>query len=363
MSMEMDIVVEGRVGRLRLNRPKALHSLNVAMCTEMLHALLAWRDDPAIDLVMVDHAQGRGFCAGGDVRAAALSGAGDGREARDFFATEYRVDHLLFTYPKPTVAFMDGITIGGGVGLSQPCHHRIATAATSLAMPESGIGLFTDAGGGWYLSRLPGRVGQWLALTGSRLDADDCCALGLADHYLDAAQLDQVKRDLVARPTDAPAILAAAQKTPPPSSLDALRPQIDRLFAADRYEDILAALDADGGDWARDQRAILASKSNVTAKVSLRLLVLAADLTDFAQEMRQEYRIASRICRGHDFREGVRAVLVDKDNAPRWHPATPEGVDDSMIDDLFAPLPEAEEWRPAPEDEGRERPCNTGLVQ
>ena len=175
--------IEGKVGRIRLNRPKALHALNTAMCEAILAALTEWRTDPAVEAVLIDHAEGRGFCAGGDIRMLAESGAQDGAEARAFFHTEYRMNHALFTYAKPTIAFMDGITMGGGVGLACPCDFRIATENTKLAMPETGIGLFPDVGGGWYLSRLPGRVGQFMALTGYRADGADCLALGLATHY------------------------------------------------------------------------------------------------------------------------------------------------------------------------------------
>ena len=160
--MTEDLIVEadGSVGRIRLNRPKAIHALNLAMCEGVLEALEAWRDDAAVRVITIDHAEGRGFCAGGDIRMLAASGAQDGAEARAFFHTEYRMNHRLFTYAKDIVAFMDGITMGGGVGISQPCRFRVATENTKLAMPETGIGLFPDVGGGWYLSRLPGRIGQ-----------------------------------------------------------------------------------------------------------------------------------------------------------------------------------------------------------
>ncbi|HSX53952.1 MAG TPA: enoyl-CoA hydratase/isomerase family protein, partial [Sphingomonas sp.] len=163
MSEDVLIFVEGKVGRIRLNRPKAIHALNTGMCAAILDALTAWRDNVAVEAVMIDHTEGRGFCAGGDIRMIAESGAGDGSAARDFFRVEYRMNHALFTYAKPIVAFMDGITMGGGVGISQPAKYRVATENTKLAMPETGIGLFPDVGGGWYLSRLPGRTGQYLA--------------------------------------------------------------------------------------------------------------------------------------------------------------------------------------------------------
>jgi len=346
--MTDDLLIEtsGAVGRLRLNRPKALHALNLAMCEGMLDALERWRGDAGVAAVLLDHAGGRGFCAGGDIRMLSESGAGDGAAARAFFHTEYRLNHRLFTYAKPTVAFMDGVTMGGGVGIALPCRYRIATENTRFAMPETGIGLFPDVGGGWYLSRLPGRIGQFLALTGHRLDGAEAHALGLATHYLPAAALDDAKAAIIADPQGIAAILDAAQVAPPPARLLAHREAIDRLFASDVLEEVFAALEADGGDWAAEQRDVLRGKSPQTMKVSLRLLYDGGLMQSFADEMVQEYAVATRVVQRHDFREGVRAVIVDKDQAPRWNPATPEGVTDHLIDQIFAPLPPAEAWTP-----------------
>jgi enoyl-CoA hydratase len=346
MTEDVLISTEGAVGRLRLNRPKAIHALTHAMCDAMSEALLAWREDPAIRLVTIDHAEGRGFCAGGDIRQIAESGAGDGVAARAFFHAEYRLNHLLFTYAKPVIAFMDGITMGGGVGISQPAKYRIATERTMYAMPESGIGLFPDVGGGWYLSRLPGRTGQFLALTGARIDGAECVALGLSTHYVPSDGLDALKAALIADPQNIDAILTSAAQTPPPARITENRETIDRLFASDSYEQILAALKADGGDWAQKELATLATKSPQTCKVSLRLLTQGRDHVDFAEEMKVEYRVAAHLVQRHDFIEGVRALIIDKDNAPQWDPATPEGVTDHLLDQIFAPLPADEEWTP-----------------
>jgi len=212
--------VEGKVGRLRLSRPKAIHALTREMCSEMIAALLPWREDNAVQAVMIDHAEGRGFCAGGDVVMLARSGAGDGAEARAFFHEEYRLNHLLFTYAKPTIAFMDGITMGGGVGISQPCKYRVATENTRFAMPETAIGLFPDVGGGWYLPRLPGRAGQFLALTGARLDGAECLALGLATHYVPSLALDDLKAQIMTEPERIDALLDEFGVTPPPARIE-----------------------------------------------------------------------------------------------------------------------------------------------
>ena len=342
--------IEGKAGRIRLNRPQAIHALTKDMCTDMIAALVEWRSDPEVGAVMIDHAQGRGFCAGGDVRMLAESGAGGGGQARAFFHEEYRLNHLLFTYVKSTIAFMDGITMGGGVGISQPCRYRVATENTRFAMPETTIGLFPDVGGGWYLSRLPGRVGQFLALTGARLDGAECLELGLATHYLPQEALEGVKAKIAQQPERIEAILEEAGVAPPPARIAANLDRIDRLFASDRYEEILAALEQDGSDWARKELATLSTKSPQACKVSLRLLADGARMRDFADEMRQEYGVAAHVVQRHDFVEGVRALLVDKDNQPRWEPATPEGVTDHVIDTIFAPLPENEQWTPLSTD-------------
>jgi enoyl-CoA hydratase len=346
MSGDVQTLVDGRVGRIRLARPKAIHALTRDMCAAMTEALLDWRDDLAVEAVMLDHAEGRGFCAGGDVVMLAKSGATDGSEARDFFFTEYRLNHLLFTYAKPTVAFMDGIVMGGGVGISQPCKFRVATENTRFAMPETAIGLFPDVGGGWYLSRLPGRTGQFLALTGARLDGAECRHLGLATHFIPSFALDDVKARILAEPQRIEAILDESSAPAPDARIAGSREAIDRLFASDEYEEILAALEADGSEWARKELATVRTKSPQACKVSLRMLYDGARVQDFAHEMRQEYAVATRVVQRHDFVEGVRALLIDKDNLPRWEPATPEAVTEHMIDTIFAPMPEGEDWTP-----------------
>ena len=349
MSDDVLISVEQGVGRIRLNRPKAIHALTTQMCETMSAALLQWRHDPAVELVIIDHAEGRGFCAGGDVVMLARSGNEDASDARHFFFAEYRLNHLLFTYPKPTIAIMDGITMGGGVGISQPCEFRIATENTRLAMPETGIGLFPDVGGGWYLSRLNGRVGQFMALTGARLDGAECHYLNLATHYVEQAGLEELVERVIKAPERAKGALGAASNYVPDAKIEANLPQITRLFASDRLEDVLGALEADDSDWAQSELATLRTKSPLSCKVSLRLLADGAHRASFADEMTAEYALAGRVVRTHDFREGVRALLIDKTGDPQWDPATPEEVTDEMLDVLFAPLPESEAWTPFPE--------------
>jgi enoyl-CoA hydratase len=345
------ISVERGVGRLRLNRPKAIHALTTQMCEAMSEALLKWRTDSNVELVLIDHAEGRGFCAGGDVVMLARSGNADADEAKRFFFAEYRFNHLLFTYSKPTVAVMDGITMGGGVGISLPCTYRIATENTRLAMPETSIGLFPDVGGGWYLSRLPGRVGQFMVLTGARLDGAECLYLDLATHYVEQSAIPDLVERLMIAPGRANGALGAASAYAPEAKIEPNLPQIAKLFASDRLEDVFAALEEDESEWAHSELATLRTKSPLSCKVSLRLLAEGAARASFADEMRAEYALAGRVVRTHDFREGVRAVLIDKTGDPQWDPPTPEEVTDEMLDVLFAPLPRSEEWTPFPQAE------------
>ncbi len=347
MTIESEVLarVEGGVGRLTLNRPKALHALNRAMCEAMTAALVAWRDDDAVKSVLIDHAGERGFCAGGDIRMIAQSGAGDASEAKAFFKAEYRLNHLLFEYPKPVTAIVDGIVMGGGVGISEPADVRIATERTTYAMPETGIGLFPDVGGGWFLPRLPGRTGVWLALTGARLKAADTVSLGIHTHFVPSEETEALKADLLSG-EDTRAVADRRHRDPGPAPHTPHRAAIDRLFGHDTVEAIFAALQAEGTDWARAQLDILKTKSPQSLKVTLRQLRAGAAMTAFADNMAMEYALGGRVVRTHDFQEGVRAVIVDKDNAPRWSPATLEGVTEAELDRLFASLPDDEAWTP-----------------
>lgn len=342
MTDEIRAYREGLAGRLRLNRPKALHSLDLAMCQAMTRALLEWRDDPDMRIVLIDHAEGRGFCAGGDVVGIAKGVEGHEEAARAFFFHEYRLNHLMYTYPKPGVAFMDGVTMGGGVGISCPCRYRVATERTVFAMPETTIGIFPDVGGGRYLSRLRGRLAQYLALTGARLNGAECKALRLATHYIPSERLETVKERIAADPYRVEAILdEASDYATPEAPILARLPLIDRCFAADTLDGILACLDAEGDPWAAETAATIRLRSPTACAVSLRMLVESPKQPHFVDEMRMEYGLMVRMIRFPDFREGVRALLIDKDNAPRWAPQ-------ADVAPFFEPLPEAEAWSPLP---------------
>ena len=343
---EVLVRVEGRVGRLTLNRPKALHALTTNMCRLMTEALLTWQEDHRVELVLIDHSGERGFCAGGDIRTLYDNALEGGRLAREFFFIEYRLNELLFRYPKAVVAIMDGVTMGGGVGISRPARFRVATERTTFAMPETGIGLFPDVGGGWYLPRMPDHIGLWLAMTGARIKAADCELVGVASDFVESDRLPELKAAIVADPAAVERLLTEFEGDPGRPSIAAHQDEIEKVFGQPSVEAIVGALEAADSDWAREQLAVLRSKSPQTVKVAFRQLKLGGQAKSFAENMAMEYRIASRVVTRPDFTEGVRAVIVDKDNQPRWNPPVLEAVGEDLLDAIFAPLPPAEEWTP-----------------
>lgn len=349
MSQPVIIAEEGAIGRITLNRPNALHSLNQEICEIVLGALTRWANDDAIAFVLVDHAEGtRGFCAGGDIRMLAESGAGDGAQARAFFAAEYRMNAAIKAFPKPYIALLDGVTMGGGVGISVHGTHRVATEKTVFAMPETGIGLFPDVGGGWFLPRLRGRLGTWLALTGCRLKGIDVAAARVATHYVPSELLPNLKVQLRQADFSSGAaelvneILGAMSHRVPEGSFETHMATLNLCFGGDTAEDIIAALEASEDPWAGEQLDILRAKSPETVKVALRQLREGARLETFEENMQMEYRIGWRKVQSADFLEGVRAVLIDKDNAPNWSPARVEDVRDEDVARYFEPLGENE---------------------
>ena len=336
---EIVIHRQGVAGRITLNRPSALHALNEEMCLAMDAALKTWADDPEIALVVVDHAkETRGFCAGGDIRMLAESGMSDGSAAQAFFRAEYRLNTRIKNYPKPYVAFMDGVTMGGGVGISVHGSHRVATERTLFAMPETGIGLFPDVGGGWFLPRLGPPLGMWLALTGERLKGGDVCAAGIATNYVESGVVEAVKD----RVCEGELALLEAMDWDASAAFEKHLDAMQRTFWKPSVEDIFAALEAEDDEWSAKQLATLKTKSPRTLKIAHRQLSLGLQMQTFEDNMRMEFRIGCRQVHSHDFQEGVRAVIVDKDNAPRWSPS-PSAAE---IDAIFAPLPAGEEWKP-----------------
>lgn len=328
--------VVGAAGVITLNRPKALNAFTLTMMHALHPQLIAWADDPAIERVIVRAAGDRAFCAGGDIRALYDWGTSGDPMAVDFYNQEYKLNTFIKEYPKPYIALMDGITMGGGVGLSVHGSHRVVTEKTMFAMPETGIGLFPDVGGTYFLPRTPGKTGMWLSLTGARLKAADALYAGIATHYAASDDLEALVQALAVSGADVDAVLAAHAGEPAAGTLEAMQADISRLFDGDSVEAILAALDADGSEWATKQAGIIRSKSPTSLKVAYRQMVDGAK-ADFRTCMTIEFRIVSRIMKAKDFYEGVRATIIDKDGAPDWQPATLDAVSAADIDTIFSP--------------------------
>lgn len=333
----------GTAGLVTLNRPHALNAVSHAMVRALTQRLAEWQHDGAVTRVVILANGGRAFSAGGDLRGLyELGRAGRYDEALEFFREEYALNTCIKSYRKPYVALIDGIVMGGGAGVSIHGSHRVAGDRFAFAMPEAGIGFFPDIGATWFLTRMPGELGTYCALTGERLNAADGVAAGIATHRVGAGRLPELTEALCgAIPVDA--ALGAFAQSAGEGPVVARRPAIDRLFKGDRIEDILAALDqeADAGgthaDFARMTAALIRTKSPLSLKVTLRQLRLGRSL-DFEECMRTEFRIVSRVMRGHDFYEGIRAVIIDKNQAPRWQPSTLEAVSEAEVERHFAPL-------------------------
>ena len=342
MTDEPEVLFErkGALGLITLNRPKALNALTHGMCLEMHAQLHAWAGDPAVKSVAVRGAGDRAFCAGGDIRALYDSGRSGTPYARDFWHDEYRLDAAIKHFPKPYVALIRGIVMGGGVGVSINGSHRVADESITFAMPETGIGLFPDVGGSYFLPRLAGEAGMYLALTGARLKCADAVASGIATHFVPSANTDALIGKLVGGADVDAAIreLAGDAGAPP---LAQHRDKIDVIFAAHSVEAILERLDRDGGDWATATAATIRMKSPTSLKIAFRQLREGRKL-EFDDCMRMEFRIVTRIISGHDFYEGVRATIIDKDNRPQWKPASLAGVGEKDVAEYFAPLGEKE---------------------
>ena len=333
MTEEVLFTRRGKSGVMTLNRPEALNALTLNMVRLIKPVLSEWAMDASIDYVVIEGAGEKGFCAGGDIRALHDWGKAGAPEATGFYREEYQLNHQIKTFPKPYIALIDGITMGGGVGVSVHGDYRVATEKTLFAMPETGIGLLPDVGGTYFLPRLAGETGAWLVLTGARLRGTDSLAAGVATHYM-ASEKIEVLKDALAMGGNVEAILAAHHETPEGASLPAQQADIDRLFVGDRVADIVAALEAGGGDWAAKQAAAIKTKSPTSAAVALRQMRDGIK-ADFDECMRIEMRAVTRIMALPDFYEGVRATIIEKDGAPQWSPL-------ADIEAIFAPLGDGE---------------------
>ncbi|KAJ7345534.1 hypothetical protein JRQ81_001484 [Phrynocephalus forsythii] len=345
-SAEVLLEKKGCAGVITLNRPKALNALTLSMIRQIYPQLKTWEQDPDTFLIIIKGAGGKAFCAGGDIRAVTEAGRSGNRLAQDFFREEYILNNAIGSCRKPYVALIDGITMGGGVGLSVHGQFRVATEKTLFAMPETAIGLFPDVGGGYFLPKLPGKLGYFLALTGFRLKGRDVHKAGVATHFIEAEKMAAVEKDLLE--------LKSPSKENVAGVLDSYHKKckfdqekefilgehmdkINSLFSAKSMEEIIQKLTKDGSPFALQQLETIAKMSPTSLKMTFRQLTEGASLS-LQDVLIMEYRLSQACMRGHDFYEGVRAVLIDKDQSPKWEPATLEEVTDEFLDSCFKSL-------------------------
>ena len=328
----------GSLGLITLNKPQALNALSLTMVEAIEPQLHAWAGDGAISAVVIQGAGDRAFCAGGDIRDLYDKRGTD--YGPTYYTAEYTQNVTLFNYPKPYIALMDGVVMGGGVGISIHGSHRVVTERTMFAMPETGIGLFPDIGASWFLPRCPGELGMYLGLTGYRMRAADCLYAGIGDVYIPSENIEAVIDALTNTAPDAEiisAVLAQFSADPGPNKIATHQPEINRCFSATSVEAIIARLAAEGSVWANETTETIGTKSPTSLKVTFRQLRTAAALQRFEDAMQMEYRMADRFFRGHDLFEGIRAVVIDKDGAPNWKPPDLAGVGETDVDEYFVP--------------------------
>ena len=338
--------VRGRMGLITLNRPRALNALSLGMVRDLTVALQAWAQDPTVLAVAIRGSNKEGvfgaFCAGGDIRFLHQAGTTGDPDLEAFFTEEYALNHLIHAYPKPYIAFMDGIVMGGGMGISQGGSVRIVTERTKMAMPETNIGLFPDVGGGYFLSRCPGRIGEWLALTGDTIGAADALAYGLADHFLPSERQAGLWEALAQGTWDSTDALQAYLQTQwaqSPAAEQAHRAAVDQHFALPDATAIVHSLEASTDEWARQTAATLRKRSPLMLHVVLEQIRRAREL-DLVQDLRMERDMVHRCFHlrpgQSETVEGIRALAVDKDHQPRWNPARVEEVPASLVTQFFS---------------------------
>lgn len=336
--------VGGNVGILILNRPEALNALTHTMCVMMLNQLRQWAQSDNIKAVVIRGAGGRAFSAGGDIKKLYYLGKSkELTQAYAFFTDEYRLNHLIHHYPKPFIAFLNGLTMGGGVGVSIHGSHRVVTESFNFAMPETGIGFFPDIGGSYFLSRCPGEIGTYLGLTGMRLDATEAIYAELADHFIFSNHLEECLEALCAarlgpNPHETvTSVLDIYSIMPETPALSVARHAVDHCFSFDTVEEIFNALESHKKPWYQATLAAIKQKSPTSLKVTLREIREGVAL-DFDSCMKMEFRLCQRFMQSFDFYEGVRALLIDKDRTPHWQPADIAAVSEATVNHFFSPL-------------------------
>jgi enoyl-CoA hydratase len=334
-----DLLIQehGALRRITLNRPKALNAITLDMAAGMAVLLRAWATDPAVGAVLLDGAGDRAFCAGGDIRALYDAAKSGGDLPEKFWATEYKLNVLIARYPKPVIAIMDGLVMGGGVGLSAHAPHRVVTDRSAVAMPEIAIGFFPDVGASFPLARAPGQTGTYLALTGSRVGAADAIYCGLADIHIAAAKLAKLRAALADCRTaqEVDTTLGELSTTPASAVLPAARSWIDRCYSGDAVEDMVARLSTSTEDAARAALDAMRKAAPTSLKITLHNLRAAAPFSRVEECFQQDYRIALACVAGHDFIEGIRAAVVDKDRNPAWRPDKLQDVTPDIVERHF----------------------------
>ncbi|MCB1970947.1 MAG: enoyl-CoA hydratase/isomerase family protein [Geminicoccaceae bacterium] len=327
---------KGGIGIVTLDRQKALNALTHPMVNALSARLVEWRERDDISAVLVRAAPGRAFCAGGDIRAVTELAATDGPDAvLPFFRDEYRMNWRIRHFPKPYIALMDGIAMGGGVGISVHGRYRVVTANTVLAMPETGIGMIPDVGGSAFMPRLPGEIGTRLALTGARLDGRDCRAIGIGTHYVDSGRIDELADALIGGdPFDE--VLGRFDEGVGNSAIVGHREAIDRLYAGDDLGRVVARMRSSDEEFARKELTTLKGKSPISVGIAFREMRLGREL-DFAECLRLEYRLVRHVMTHGDFHEGVRALIIDKDKNPNWQLSSLDEVTDEAVGRFFEP--------------------------
>ncbi|KAI6056601.1 3-hydroxyisobutyryl-CoA hydrolase, mitochondrial [Marmota monax] len=343
-----DVLLEkkGCAGVITLNRPKLLNALNLNMTQQIYSQLKKWEQDPETSLIIIKGAGGKAFCAGGDIRAISDAMKTKQKLAEVFFKEEYILNNAIASLQKPYIALIDGITMGGGVGISVHGQFRVATEKSVFSMPETAIGLFPDVGGGYFLPRLQGKLGYFLALTGFRLKGRDVYRVGIATHFVDSEKVSMLEEDLVALKSPSKENVADVLETYHTQSkidqdksfiLEEHLDKINRCFSANTVEQIIENLQQDGSPFALEQLKVINQMSPTSLKITLRHLIKGSSQT-LKDVLTEEYRMSQACMRGHDFHEGVRAVLVDKDQSPKWKPANLKEVTDEDLDNYFKSL-------------------------
>jgi enoyl-CoA hydratase len=333
----------GNIGLITLNRQAALNSLNHDMITALSKQLKKWATAASIKAVVICAAEGRAFCAGGDIRLVYDRARENDSSMTEFFHEEYLLNRVIFHFPKPYIAFLDGITMGGGVGISIHGSHRVGTENLLFAMPETGIGFFPDVGGTYFLPRLPNHIGYYLGLTGARLKIDDCMSIGLTTNKVDHDDLPDLLNELVNTQFDKDAhasvteIISEFSNKPIGSALEDASNELEHCFSAATIESLLERLQTAEHPICVQALSALQKKSPTSLKVTLTALIHGKNM-DFDECMRQEFRLVSRFLLAHDFIEGIRALIIDKDQTPIWQPKTLSDVSTHTIEDYFAPL-------------------------